>query len=252
MRALLLFVLALLWAAPLSAQTAVERRDREIRGFEEADRAAPPPAGEIVFVGSSTIVNWEVTKAFPDLRITNRGMWGSSLSDALGYVDRFVIPYQPRMVVLYAGENDVNGGRAPEDVAADFERLVAAVHAKLPLTRIVFIGIKPGPLRWGQVEAMRAANALVRAICARDDRLAFLDIDGVMLGWDEKPRPELFVEDGLHLSAGGYELWTVLLRPLLIAPPPAVPVPPVPVPAPVPLPLPVDSQTETRAIVPLP
>ena len=49
----------------------------------------------------------------------------------------------------------------------------------------------------------------------RDDRLAFLDVDGVMLGWDEKPRKELFADDGLHLSPQGYQLWNVLLRPFL-------------------------------------
>ena len=36
-----------------------------------------------------------------------------------------------------------------------------------------------------------------------------------MLGWDEKPRKELFVDDGLHLSRQGYELWNTLLRPFL-------------------------------------
>jgi hypothetical protein len=62
---------------------------------------------------------------------------------------------------------------------------------------------------------MRAVNAIVRAICSRDDRLAFIDVDGPMLGWDEKPRPSLFKADGLHLSDEGYQLWTTLLRPFL-------------------------------------
>jgi hypothetical protein len=36
-----------------------------------------------------------------------------------------------------------------------------------------------------------------------------------MLGADGKPRPELFVQDGLHLNEAGYTLWNALLRPLL-------------------------------------
>jgi hypothetical protein len=36
-----------------------------------------------------------------------------------------------------------------------------------------------------------------------------------MMGWDERPRAELFVEDGLHLPHEGYRLWSLLLRPLL-------------------------------------
>ena len=57
---------------------------------------------------------------------------------------------------------------------------------------------------------------MIRAICERDDRLAFLDFGDAMLGWDEKPRRELFVEDGLHLSHQGYEIWTAVLRPFLV------------------------------------
>ena len=67
---------------------------------------------------------------------------------------------------------------------------------------------------WGE----SLANAMMRAYCERDDRLAFIDFDTLMLGWDEKPRRELFVEDGLHLTAQGYQLWSTVLRPWLTAP----------------------------------
>ena len=98
-----------------------------------------------------------------------------------------------------------------------YERFVKAVHAKLPQTRILYIGVKPSLLRWMQIDRMRLANQVIRAICERDDRLAFLDFDGLMLGWDEKPLPELFVEDGLHMSPAGYQLWSTVLRPYLTA-----------------------------------
>ena len=98
------------------------------------------------------------------------------------------------------------------------ERFPRAVPAKLPQTRILYIAIKPSILRWTQFHRMRNANAIIREYCERDDRLAFIDFDTLMLGWDERPRRELFVEDGLHLSAQGYQLWSAALRPLLIGP----------------------------------
>jgi lysophospholipase L1-like esterase len=91
------------------------------------------------------------------------------------------------------------------------------VRAKLPEARIVFIGIKPSLQRWGVVERMRLANELIRGFAEHDDNIAFVDVDHAMLGWDETPRRELFVADGLHLTAHGYELWSALLRPLLDA-----------------------------------
>ena len=211
----LVFAVVLLAALPAAAQDA-GRFDKELNAFAAADAASPPVRGEIVFVGSSTIVDWDTARYFPGLRILKRGLWGSSLGDAARLVDRLVVPYQPRTIVLYAGDNDIDGGRTTEDVAVQFERFVRAVHAKLPQTRIVYIAIKPSPQRWIAIDRMRAANQLIRAICSRDDRLAFVDVDGVMLGWDERPRRELYADDGLHLSAAGYELWSMLVRPLLL------------------------------------
>jgi len=183
--------------------------------FDAADRAAPPRTGEVVFIGSSTIAGWDVANAFPGSRVINRGVWGSTLTDIVRRLDRLVIPYAPRLLVVYAGENDINAGMTSEQVAVEFERLVAYVHTALPRTRILYVGIKPTPARWLQVHRMRAANDIIREFCAHDDRLAFLEVDGVMLGWDEHPRKELFVDDGLHLSKDGYTLWSMLVRPFL-------------------------------------
>ncbi len=184
--------------------------------YDEADRAAAPPKGEIVFVGSSTIRRWDVTSYFPDLKIINRGIDGTELADAVRHIDRLVLRYEPRLVVVYAGDNDVSSGKLSEQVSVEFERFVRAVHAKLPQTRILYLAVKPSPLRWLQVDRMRLVNNIISAICQRDDRLAFLDFDNLMLGWDEKPRRELYVEDGLHLSPLGYQLWTAVLRPYLV------------------------------------
>ncbi len=211
-----------LWPVAIAAQTPPTTTDpweAAIAAFEAADRLAPPPMGGIVFVGSSTIRLWDVRKAFPEYPTINRGFGGSDMADATRFVDRIVTPYQPRLVVVYAGDNDISGGTIAERVVVEFERFVRAVHAKLPHTRIVYIGIKPSLLRWMQIDRMRAANAMIRALCERDDRLAFVDVDQAMLGWDETPRPELYVADGLHLTPEGYQVFNALVRPLLAPPP---------------------------------
>ena len=194
------------------------RWDAEIAAYEAGDRASPPPNGEIVFVGSSSIKLWDLQKSFPDLKTINRGIIGSQLADAIRFADRLVIPYKPRIVVVYAGDNDIDGGATSEQVAVQFERFVRTVRAALPGVRIIFIGIKPSLQRWDVIERTRLANALIRAYATHDDGVAFVDVDNAMLGWDEQPRRELFVSDGLHLTSEGYGLWTTLLRPLLVAP----------------------------------
>jgi lysophospholipase L1-like esterase len=199
---------------PAAAQD--PRYEKEVLAFEALDRTSPPPRGQIVFVGSSTIVAWDAPRYFPDQRIINRGLWGSALVDSVRLVDRLVLPYEPRLVVVYAGDNDIDAGLTSEEVTVQFERFVRAIHARLPQTRIVVVGIKPSPQRWLVIDRVRATNAMIRDVCSRDDRVAFVDVDNPMLGWDEKPRQELYLDDGLHLSPKGYELWTTLLRPLLV------------------------------------
>jgi lysophospholipase L1-like esterase len=207
----------LLVAPKIGAQTAPpDRFEKDIAAFEAADKAAPPPKGEIVFVGSSTIARWDTSAAFPDLKVINRGFGGSWLSESVRYAERIVIPYEPRVVVLYAGDNDISQGWMSEQVAFEFEKFVRAIHARLPRTRILYVGIKPSVLRWLTDERMDRANDLIRAMCEKDDRLGFLDLGDVMLGWDEKPRPELFVADGLHLSPEGYRMWNLIIRPFLL------------------------------------
>jgi lysophospholipase L1-like esterase len=224
-----LALLAAALARPAAAQQVADRWEKEIAAFEASDRVSPPPRGEIVFVGSSTIHHWDTAASFPDLKTINRGVWvdgqGFELGDTLRFVDRIVIPYQPRVIVVYAGDNDISGGKTSEQVVVDAEKFVRRVRAKLPDVRIVFIGLKPSIARWIQVDRMRITNAMLRQLCERDDRIAYVDVDGPMMGWDEKPRRELFTDDGLHLSAEGYRLWATLLRPFLLPPTPGANVP---------------------------
>jgi lysophospholipase L1-like esterase len=187
----------------------------DMAAFARQDRDAPPAAGGIIFVGSSSIRFWDVARSFPNLPVINRGFGGSQIIDSVRHADLLVIKHKPRTVVFYAGDNDLAAGKTPAQVAADFKAFVTKVHTALPATRIAFIGIKPSLLRWSFREKIREANALIQKYCAGDDRLGFVDVDGPMLGWDETPRKDLFRDDGLHLTPKGYELWTALVRPFL-------------------------------------
>lgn len=183
-----------------------------IREFEAEDRASPPPKGAVLFVGSSSIRMWDLEASFPECETINRGFGGSQIADVLRYAPRIVLPYEPRAIVFYAGDNDIAGGKTAERVLRDFETFVLEVHADLPRTRIVFLAIKPSIARWSLVEEMRRANRFIEELARTDQRLAFVDLDAPMLGADGRPRPELFAEDGLHLNERGYELWTRLVE----------------------------------------
>jgi lysophospholipase L1-like esterase len=196
-----------------------DRWEPQIRAFEAQDRQKPPPKNAVLFVGSSSIRAWDLKKSFPGLPAVNRGFGGSQVADSVRYADRIVLPYQPKVVVFYAGDNDIAAGKSPEQVAADYGAFVKRVHGALAQARIVYISIKPSPARWKLVDKMRRANGLIEAATKNDRRLAFVNVEKVMLGKDGKPRPELFKQDGLHLNDEGYKLWADLVRPHLAVDP---------------------------------
>ena len=190
---------------------------KEMAAFAAHDKEQPFAPGGVVFVGSSSIRLWDLARSFPGLPTLNRGFGGSQIADSVAHVDLLILRHRPRLVVFYAGDNDIASGKAPAAVAADFKTFAGRVHQALRDARIAFIGIKPSPQRWKLIDTVRQANALIREFALTDHRIGFVDVDGPMLGWNEQPRPELFVDDGLHLSAKGYELWTTLVRPFLQA-----------------------------------
>lgn len=204
---------AAVWlSAPVRAQTsatAEQRWKKELDAFTAADRLQMPPTGGVLFVGSSSIRMWsDLETAFPDQPLViRRGFGGSRISDSADLVQRLVLPYRPRLVVLYAGENDLAEGANPQDVLGHFVRFVQQVQSELPATRVAYMSIKPSPSRLVKMALMREANLLIQTHVLANENLDYIDVHTAMLDNDGRPRPELFVRDQLHLSAEGYGLW---------------------------------------------
>ena len=211
-------VLTIALQVAVQAESAVAEESRwesAMKAFEEQDAKQPPPKNGILFVGSSSIRKWDLKKWFPDRNAINRGFGGSEVSDSVEFADRIILKHSPRVVVVYAGDNDIAHEKTPQQVCDDYKKLVGLIHADLPRTKVVFIAVKPSIKRWALVDKIREANRLVTEFTANDERLAFVDIDKPMIGSDGTPQPDLFVKDGLHLSEKGYALWTKLVRPHL-------------------------------------
>ena len=211
-----LFLLLASTTAAFARDASTDPWETEIARFEAADRVAPPQPGGVVFVGSSSIRLWStLADDFAGTRVLNRGFGGSRIADATRHAARIVLPYRPRLVVLYAGDNDLAEGRSPRQVLADVEAFVASVRHDAPATPVVFVSIKPSPARVALLPTMREANALVRAYARRTRSVRYVDVFEPMLGADGAPRAELFGPDGLHMNARGYALWTRIIAPEL-------------------------------------
>jgi len=195
------------------------RWESQIAQYEEQDRTNPPAKGGIVFTGSSTIRGWKtLTKDFPEHHVINRGFGGSQIADATHFADRIIFPYAPRMVVLRAGGNDIHSGKSAERVFDDYKAFVAKVRTKLPDAPIVFIGLAPAPIRWGQRDTNKRLNQLVEAYSKQTPGLRYVETYDTTVNPDGSPREELFVKDRLHFNEAGYKLLTERVRPVIANP----------------------------------
>ena len=180
------------------------------------DSAHPPPQDGVLFVGSSSIRMWTTLAAdFSGVPVIDRGFGGSVIADTTYFADRIVIPYHPRLIVMYAGDNDIAEGRSPRQVLEEFKAFTARVRRGLPDVAIAYISIKPSIARFAMWPRMRAANRLVADWMRTQTRMSFVDVSPGMLGEHGNPRAALFRGDGLHMTAAGYAVWVQALEPVL-------------------------------------
>lgn len=192
----------------------LDRFEQDIQAFELADKAAMPSKGGIVFTGSSSIRMWEnLAEDFAPLPVTNRGFGGSTLPEVVHYSERIVFKYEPKLVVVYCGENDIAEGKAPTQVFQDFKKFIGETEKNLAGVPIIFISAKPSPARWEMWRKFEQFNKLAERFSTARPNLHFVDISPTLLGKDGTPDPELFIEDGLHMNKKGYRKWVKILKP---------------------------------------
>lgn len=191
----------------------------EIEAFEAADKQSPPPAGAIVITGSSSVRRWHPTieKDLEGLTIIPRGFGGSTMEDALYWIDRVALVYKPRAVVVYEGDNDTGRYEVPPaKIAEQFTAIVNKTHAALPEARVYVIAVKPSVSRLATWPAAVETNKLLAAIAAKNDLVTYIDMATPMLLPDGSVMTDIFVEDDLHLNPKGYEIWSAAVRKVLV------------------------------------
>ncbi len=215
----LLIVLCSLVGLNAQEKTAVKndaaRWEETIRVFEQWDSKNSFASDAVLFVGSSSIRLWPTRECFKEFDVINRGFGGSQISDVNYYADRIVLFYKPKVIVFYAGDNDIAGGKNAKRVLDDYVEFVSLVHEKLHETRIIFISIKPSGSRWSLWDVMSEANKMIKEFSQKDDHLFYFDGATALFDGDGRLNQELFLKDQLHLNNKGYEVWTKLLIPVI-------------------------------------
>jgi len=194
--------------------------ENSIRKFEAQDQLTPPEKNKFLFVGSSSFTFWDTLEQdMAPLPIINRGFGGARMPDVLHYLERIVLPYHPRAIVLFVGTNDISGSKpvSAQQVYDGYLEFVQRVQEGLPDTIIYFVAITPTPARWKYWSIASEANQMIQEHTQTNPNLRFIDLTEQLLGVDGKPDRSLYRMDRLHPNAKGYVKWTAVIKPVLEA-----------------------------------
>lgn len=168
----------------------------------------------ILFTGSSSIKMWEnIQSEFPKYNVVNRGFGGSQTSDLLYYFDQLILPYNPKKIFIYEGDNDLSAGKSPEQILSTMDSLITMIHEKVSRNVSVYvISPKPSLSRWELRDKYTDFNKRMGQLASSKKKVYFIDVWTPALDADGNVLKDIFLEDGLHMNEKGYAIWVDVIR----------------------------------------
>jgi len=191
----------------------------DIQAFKKQDSIKAPPQHAILFVGSSSFTKWtDVQSYFPGYTIINRGFGGSTLPDVIRYANDIIFPYQPKEIVIYCGENDfaADDNTTVQMVFDRFKTLYGMIREKLKTVPVAYVSLKPSPSRRKYWPKMIEANRMIKDYISKQSHASFINVFDVMMNASHQAKPEIFLDDSLHMNAKGYAIWQKAIHPYLV------------------------------------
>ncbi len=193
----------------------IDRFESIIESFRRFDARNTLAKDPILFVGSSSMVFWETANSFPEYPIINRGFGGASLPEVIHYYDDVIKKHNPSMVLLYC-DIDVEQGRSPEFSVNAFKELVDRIEQDFPETPVLLLSMKPTLIDDFLGKDVREnkllTNQLLLEYAESKEALHYVDITSSMIDANGQLKDNIFIDDGMHLNALGYELWDPIIK----------------------------------------
>ena len=164
--------------------------------------------GSLTFVGDSLTAGGRWDEWFPEFNVHNHGTGGATTADVLAGID-MLLAEEPDAIVLLIGTNDLAWRKSVEHVVRNIESILVTAHKRLPQTRLLVQSVLPREPDFAP--AIRDINRHLRQFSATV-RAQYLDLWPVLAD-DRGGLSPLHSEDGLHLTAPGYDSWLSELRP---------------------------------------
>ncbi len=213
-------VLVLLLLSCASAYTQTDKPPffEEVEAFKQSDSIGMPPKDAVLFVGSSSIRLWpNISYYFEGIPVIQRGVGGATVEDIMRYQSDIINPYKAKMIMVYVGENDFakDSTLLPDTVANRAIALLKSIRKSNRNALIIYISMKPSPLRRHRMPLYAAANKKIASWTSGQQNFAYADVYNPMLDGKGYPLPEIFSADSLHMNGNGYKIWAKTFTPFI-------------------------------------
>jgi lysophospholipase L1-like esterase len=188
----------------------------DIAAFERRDISNPPEKGAVLFIGGRDVRLRESLGAdMMPFDALNRGFGGARIAHLTHYAARIVKPYEPSLIVMMAGDEDLADvrGRRPEDVLAQTQIFLAAIRAHGVDAPVLIVSVPPAPMRMSRWPGAKRTNALLRQLAHERAPVHFIDLTPGFFTEEDELKDQLFRWDGMSLSKQGYAYLARELKP---------------------------------------
>lgn len=177
--------------------------------------------GSIVMLGDNMIDGCEWNEVFDNPAVVNRGIHGDRVAWMSDRID-CITKYKPAKIFLMIGVQDLLHKTKSKDCVLMIAKLVQAMHAKSPYTKIYIQSMLPMNLNVPAQEARKEStinlriencNKWLKNWCAGQD-YTFIDVAAAMSD-SEGMLDARYTSDGLNLNGVGYLVWKSVLDPFI-------------------------------------
>jgi len=165
----------------------------------------------LVIFGDSQVSLWRMATFFKSLPIRNRGLSGDTVRKALDRFDNDVIPLKPDAVVVLIGANDIAQGRKEEEIALDFDQIIAKC---LKCNTYPFIcSVLPVSGKHAEIRPLHKLKALNQLLKVRTQHyyISYIDFWEFLADANGYFKSE-FTYDGLHPNKKAYSFISAIVK----------------------------------------
>jgi lysophospholipase L1-like esterase len=204
-----------------------------LKKHEQFLQRAREPVG-LLFIGDSITEGWPWKgkaiwqERYAKYHPADFGIGGDQTQHVLWRIEHGELDHitpNPKVVVLLIGTNNVMtftpASYTPEQIAAGITQIVGEIHAKLPDSKVLLLGVFPrvahGAADTGPANPIRRKIQNVNELISKLDdgsKTRYLDLGSHLLAADGTFRKEI-MPDGCHPNEKGYQIWADAMQPLL-------------------------------------